>query len=577
MRWSATLIPTLKEAPSEAVALSHKLMLRAGLVRQVGSGAFAYLPLGWRSLNKIISVVRDEMDRAGAIELHMPALWPRELLDASGRLEVFGEDLFRMTDRHGRACVLAPTHEEVVTAIVRDGLRSYRQLPVNLYQIQTKFRDEPRPRFGVLRTREFLMKDAYSFSMDEGDLDRCYEQMHAAYCRIFDRCGLDYVVVEAESGAMGGSASHEFLVRSLVGSDTFARCVSCGYAANVACAAIPPLPPAGPPFEQPALRQVETPGRSTIEAVSEFLGVAAENMIKTIIYVADGRPVAALVRGDHDVNEAKLARALGAASLELADSETVEDVTGAPVGFAGPVGLNNVPTLADHAAAAVAEGVTGANKADMHLVGVVPGRDFEPGQTANIRNIAPGDACCRCGKPITLDHGIEVGHLFKLGTKYSSALGAMYLGPAGTQRPYVMGCYGIGINRVMAALIESAADEDGIVWPPALAPYEVEVLPLDMSEDRVVRAAEGAYARLKQAGVDVILDDRDERPGAKFKDADLVGIPLRVVIGKGFLKRGELELQVRVDKTRRDVSPDDLTSAVGDKLTELGRNRFNRR
>ena len=569
MRWSATLIPTMKETPAEAVALSHKLMLRAGMVRRVGSGSYSYLPLGWRSLNKIIHVVRQEMDRAGAVEILMPALWPAELMAESGRLDVFGEDLVQFTDRHGRPHVMAPTHEEVVTGIVRDEVKSYKQLPINLYHIQTKFRDEVRPRYGVLRTREFIMKDAYSFSMDEAGLDECYEAMREAYCRIFDRCGLSYVVVEAESGAMGGTGSHEFMVPSPIGCDVLVQCPACGYAANGERAEAPPLPIPDMAAVEPNLAEVDTPGCSTIQQVSEFLGVEPSSMIKTLIYLTDGEPVAALVRGDHEVNEAKLARATGAMVLELADPATIERVTGAPVGFAGPVGLDGVRLMVDHAVACVTDGVTGANRADAHLTGVLPGRDFEAVETVDIRNVTPEDACCRCGGPISMQQGIEVGHIFKLGTKYSVALGAAFLGPDGEEAPCIMGCYGIGVNRIMAALLESTADERGIKWPPAVAPYEALVLPLDMSDERIVEAAEQAYGRLREAGVDVLLDDRDERPGVKFNDADLIGFPVRVVLGKGFLKGGELELQVGADGERSQTPPEDIVAAVSRQLEEL--------
>jgi len=565
MRWTRTLIPTLKEAPAEAEARSHVLMLRAGLIRKLGSGAYSYLPLGWRVLNKIAAIVREEMDRTGALEVLMPALWPIEVLAESGRLAVFGEDVLRITDRHGRECVLGPTHEEIVTGLVRDNLKSYRQLPVNIYQIQTKFRDEVRPRFGALRTREFLMKDAYSFHTGQASLERTYEEMYGAYCRIFDRCGLDYVVIEAESGAMGGTRSQEFMVPSGLGDDLYVQCPGCGYAANVDRAEIA-LPhggaaPAAPPAGSPALREVLTPAATTIEKVSSFLGVTPDRLIKTLLYLADGAPVAALVRGDHELNESKLARVLGAPGVTLADAATIESATRAPVGFAGPVQLEGVPIVADPAVMQVTDGVTGANRKDAHLMGVVPGRDFQPGRVA--------DPCGRCGKPFRLSHGIEVGHLFQLGTKYSQALRATFLDARGEQRPYLMGCYGIGINRIAAARIESSSDEDGIIWSPDIAPYEVLVLPLDMSEERLVAAAEAAYAALRADGLDALLDDRDERPGVKFNDADLIGFPLRVVVGKGYLKTGKLELQVRRDGSRAEVQPAELPARVREALGRL--------
>ena len=551
----------MKETPAEAEAKSHVLMLRAGLIRRLGSGTYSYLPLGLRTLNKIVQIVREEMDRAGALEVLMPALWPIELLEQSGRLEVFAEDLMRLTDRHGRPYALAPTHEEVVTAIVRDNLASYRQLPVNLYQIQTKFRDEPRPRFGVLRTKEFIMKDAYSFDMDEEGLEESYRRMYDAYCRIFERCGLPYVVVEAESGPMGGSGSHEFMVPGETGTADYVHCPQCGYAANVERAEVAPVP-RPQTGEDPELKEVATPGKTTIEQVREFLGVSPRSMIKTLIYLADGEPVAALVRGDHEMNEAKLAGVLSAASLELADAATIERVTGAPVGFAGPVGLSGLKIISDHAVCAVTDGVTGANKQDAHLVGVVPGRDYRADVEADIRVATPEDACPRCGAPLSFRSAIEVGHVFKLGTKYSEAIGARYLDGQGKERPYVMGCYGIGVNRIMAAAIESRADGKGIVWGPQIAPYQVLVLPLDLSNQTVSQASEEAYNALSSSGLDTLLDDRTESPGVKFNDADLIGFPVRVVVGKNFLKTGRYEVQVRCNDRSFSVEPDGLAEAV---------------
>ncbi|MHC4592544.1 MAG: proline--tRNA ligase [Planctomycetota bacterium] len=569
MRWTATLIPTLKEEPAEAVARSHSLMLRAGLIRQVATGSYAYLPLGIRVLRKVMAIVREEMDRAGAIEVQMPLLWPQELMQKTGRLAAFAEDLVRFTDRHGRPHVLAPTHEEVATGIVRDGVRSYRQLPVILYQVHTKLRDEPRPRLGVVRTREFMMKDAYSFSADEASLDECYESMCAAYRRVFERCGLECVFIEADPGAMGGRESHEFMVPTEVGTGSFVQCASCGYAASVEIAAAATSAALPPPTDEPELRTVDTPGRTTIEGVGRFLDVGPERMIKTLLYVADDRTVAALVRGDHEVNEAKLRRELGADSLELADAEVIQRATGAPVGFAGPVGLAATPMVIDNAVASVRDGVVGANEADRHLIGVVPGRDFPLERLADIRFATAEDGCPRCGEPIQMQDGIEVGHVFKLGTKYSRALGARYLGPDGRQKPYVMGCYGIGVNRIAAALIEGTADDRGIVWPPSIAPYEVLVLPLDMSREEITDAAESAYRDLMAGGLDVLLDDRDERPGVKFKDADLIGIPLRVVVGKRYLGSGDLELQLRRDDSRVTVPPGKIVEAVRADLAEL--------
>ena len=569
MRWSTTLIPTLRHAPADAVARSHALMVRAGLVRQVASGSYAFLPLGVRVLNKLVALVRREMERAGAAEVLLPGLWPEELMQPTGRLDVFAEDLFRLEDRSGRPHLLAPTHEEVVTAIARDEVRSYRQLPVTLYQVQTKFRDEPRPRFGLVRTREFIMKDAYSFSADEAGLEDAYARMRAAYERILAAVELPYVVAQAESGAMGGLGSEEFIVPCGVGTADFVRCPSCGYAANVEAAPAGPDPAAAEPppaGETPDLREVETPGQTTIDEVSAFLGVRPEQMIKTLIYMADGEPAAALVRGDHDVNEAKLARLLGAIRLELADAESVRRATGAPVGFAGPVGLKDTRLLADRDVMAVRDGVTGANRADAHLVGVVPGRDFSPDAVADLRYVMAGDACPSCGAELALGSGIEVGHVFKLGTKYSEALGATFADADGRQRPFEMGCYGLGVSRLVAAVIECHSDERGIVWPPAAAPFGTVIIALNAKDERIMAAAEDACVRLEAAGVDTLLDDRAETPGVKFNDADLIGFPLRVVVGKGYLKDGMLELQTRRDGGRRTVEPAALGRAASDAL-----------
>ena len=582
MRWTRTLIPTLKETPAEAEARSHVLKLRAGLIRKLGSGTYSYLPLGTRIINKINAIVREEMNRAGAVELLMPALWPADILKESGRLEVFGEDVIRFVDRHGREGVLGPTHEEIITLLVRDNVSSYRQLPMTLYQIQTKFRDEVRPRFGVLRTREFLMKDAYSFDTDQAGLQRSYEAMYRAYKRIFDRCGLDYVIVDAESGAMGGSGSQEFMVQSEIGDDEYVHCPGCNYAANVERAEIAPPPDSA--LEQARKRskemaadgeladepqQVDTPGASTIEDVSALLDVSPDQMIKTLIYSTGDGAVAVLIRGDHELNENKLARALGSDELALADHETIESVTGAPMGFAGPVGLSDVKIIADPAVMLINRGVTGANEVDTHLSDVVPGRDFEPHRCVDLRRAGQGDPCPECREPMDLSHGIEVGHVFQLGTKYSDALGATYLDDDGEEKSCVMGCYGIGINRIAAAAVESFADEEGIVWPPGIAPFQVCIMPLNTDNDEVMDAAETAYDDLLEDGIDAILDDRDERPGSKFKDADLVGFPLRVVVGRGYLKSGQLELQVRKDGSQEDVAPAALATRVRDLLEEL--------
>jgi prolyl-tRNA synthetase len=569
VRWSQTFIPTMKETPEGAEIPSHVLMLRAGLIGQLMAGAYTYLPLGLRSLRKAERIVREEMDRAGAVELLMPALTPITLWERTGRLEAFGNVLIQFKVRRQNRQVhmaLGPTHEEVVTELVGRHVSSYRQLPITLYQIQTKFRNEERPRFGVLRTSEFLMKDAYSFDTSLEGLNVSYDKMYQAYCRIFQRCGLSYLPVEAESGPIGGDASHEFMVVAENGEDSILHCEASGYAANVERAEIGPRPqPAGGPDELP-LHSVDTPQAGSIEAVSKMLKLPPRQFIKTLIYAADDRPVAVLIRGDHDANEAKVRRALGAKKLELASPEVIEKATGAPVGFAGPVGLK-IPLWADHDIAGIHNAVTGANEGDKHLTGVNLGRDFQiaADHFADLRNACDGDPCPRSGQPMRLRKAIEVGHVFKLGTKYSESLSARFLDDQERQHPIIMGCYGIGVNRILAALIETRHDENGIIWPMSLAPYEVLLAPLNVTQADVSAAAERLYAELQAAGIETLLDDRDLRPGVKFKDADLIGIPLRVVIGGRSLKDGQLEI-----KWRHEPQPSQIPLAgAAAKLVEI--------
>ena len=575
MRWSRTFIPTLKEDPADAEMASHKLMLRAGLIRKLSAGVYSYLPLGARSLRKAAELVRREMDRAGAVELFLPALHPRELWHQTGRDLSMGDVLLAFKDRHGRENVLGPTHEEVITDIVRGAIRSYKQLPVNLYQIQTKFRDEPRPRSGVLRSREFLMKDAYSFDADEASLDRSYQAMYRAYGRIFALAGIAATPAEADSGAIGGAVNHEFMALCPAGEDTVARCPACAYAANTERCACPPPPPE--PAEPPApMRAVPTPGASTIEQVSALLGVPPRKLVKTLIYTVKDpagkqQVVAVLVRGDHQVNETKLAKLWPGQAVELADAATIERVTGAPVGFAGPVGLaGKLPLYADASAAAASNFVTGANQADAHLVGVNWGRDLpRPGQACDLRVVQAGDPCPKCGQPLELATGIELGHVFKLGTKYTEAMGATYLDEKGESRPILMGCYGIGVNRILAAAIELHRDADGISWPVSLAPYEVLVLPASPKPE-AAQTAESIYQELQAAGVEVLLDDRaDLRPGAKFKDADLIGFPLRIVIGDRGLKEGVVELVRRSDQHVEKLAPEKAAGAAQAELRRM--------
>lgn len=564
MRWSKTLIPTMKEEPADAEIPSHKLMLRAGLIRQLMAGAYTYLPLGWRSVRKAEAIVRDEMDKAGAIELFMPALQPIDLFERTGRKSAFGNVLINFHVQRGDRKVhlaLGPTHEEVVTDLIGHHINSYRQLPICVYQIQTKFRNEERPRFGVLRTSEFLMKDAYSFGTSLEQLDAVYQQMYRAYCRIFSRCGLSYVAVEAESGPIGGDASHEFMVPAANGEDTILRCSSCGYGANVERAetgrqrsSAAPVPADAKP-----IAELATPSAGSIEAVCKMLKCKPQKMIKTLIYKADGKPVAVLIRGDHDANENKIRRALGANDLQFADDATIREATGAPTGFAGPARIK-CRIVADHDIPLMGGAITGANKADAHLANVCLGRDYSLPldadsryETFDLRNAAGDDPCPKCAGKLELVHGIEVGHVFKLGTKYAVALDATFLDEKEQRHPMIMGCYGIGVNRIVASLAETSYDENGLIWPLAVAPYEVVVIPLNADDPEVMSLAEKCYTELIAAGEDVILDDRDQRPGFKFKDADLVGFPLRLVIGGKGLKEGMVEVKWRTDAAPQKV------------------------
>lgn len=574
MRWSQALIPTQREAPADAVAPSHVLLLRAGMIRPLGSGAYTYLPLGLRVLNKAVRIVREEMDAAGAQELLMPALQPIELWQESGRYENMGGILMELKLSGDRHATLGPTHEEVVTDLVRGIITSYKQLPMTLYQIQTKFRDEARPRFGILRTREFLMKDAYSFDADLEQLNNSYDQMYEAYCRIFDRCGLPFVAVEAESGPIGGDSSHEFMVPAAMGEDVVIQCPQCDYAANREKAEIgeglaaepAPAPPAS---DAPAAQSVTTPGRRTIQEVCDFLKCHESQAAKLLVFTADGQPVAVLLRGDHEANESKVRRAFGAKELARADQSLIEKATGAPMGFLGPIGLK-LPLAVDRAVAAMPIAVVGGNAADVHLTGVVPGRDFPLEKVLDLRNAERGDPCPRCGTPMVVNQGVEIGHVFKLGTKYSAAMGATFLDDKGQTRQVIMGCYGIGVNRILAAAVESGHDADGIVWPLTLAPYEVVVAPLQVANGTVMEVADSLAKTLIEAGVEVLIDDRDQRPGVKFKDADLIGIPLRIVVGERGLKEGTIEVKWRTDARAHQVSAATAAEAI---LAELDTTR----
>lgn len=563
MRWSGCYIPTLKEAPSDAEVVSHKLLVRAGMIRKLTSGIYTFMPMGLRALNKVAAIVREEMNRAGAQEVLMPMVQPADLWQETGRWEFYGKELLRFRDRNDRDYCLGPTHEEVITDLVRGEVRSYRQLPINLYQIQTKFRDEIRPRFGLMRGREFVMKDAYSFDRDQSGCDESYKAMYAAYQRIFSRLGLRFRAVEADSGSIGGSFSHEFMVLADTGEDTLAVCTACEYAANVERAEV-----TGTPCTRPAaaaLAEVPTPGAHTIEEVSAFLGVPADMLVKTLLFVADGEPVAALVRGDRELNEVKLKNLLGADSLELATPEQVEAWTGAPVGFAGPVGLHGVKRVfADTELKGDAGWIVGANKADTHLREVSLTRDAAIEAYADLRMITASDPCPRCGGAVELPKGIEVGHVFKLGLKYSKSMNATFLDENGKEQVMVMGCYGIGVSRVVASCIEQNNDGDGIVFPPPIAPYEVALLLLDPKNEEAAAKAAEIESFLEAEGHDVLLDDRDERPGVKFKDADLIGSPYQLVLGGKGLARGVVEAKNRRSGEKTELPVEGFAEAFRD-------------
>ncbi len=571
MRWSNTFIHTLRQDPSDAEVVSHRLMTRAGFISKVAAGIYNYLPLGWRSLAKLETIIREEMERAGSAELLMPAIQPAELWQESGRWFKYGPELLRMHDRNERDFCFGPTHEEVITDLVRRTITSYRQLPVNLYQIQTKFRDEIRPRFGLMRGREFIMKDAYTFHADDEDLDLAYRAMEAAYCRVFERCDLGYTPVEADTGNIGGSASHEFMVLADTGEDAILSCTTGHYGANVEKAEAGPVAPA-PPWPREtgqSPEKVHTPLMRTIEEVASFLDIDAAHLIKTLIFETDEDFVAVLIRGDLEVNEIKLKNALGCTHLQLATEEKIQEITGAPQGFSGPVGLKAIRILADPTVMDLAVAATGANENDAHLVGVVPGRDFKPSDTADIRLAAAGDPCPQCGEPMIEKRGIEVGHIFKLGTKYSESMDCRFQDAEGKEQPMIMGCYGLGVGRTLAAAVEQNHDDKGIIWPLPLAPYEVVLVVLNADKSEIVEAAEELYVQLREAGIDVLFDDRPERPGVKFNDMDLIGFPVRVVVGKRGLENGEIEISLRKDGEKRMTPITDLVPAVQNLLNEL--------
>lgn len=561
MRWSCSHIPTLKEAPADAEVISHKLLLRAGMIRKLTSGIYSWLPLGLRSLNRASQVVRREMDEAGAQEILMPTVQPADLWNESGRWVKYGKELLRFKDRHERDYCLGPTHEEVITDLLRGEVRSYRQLPINLYQIQTKFRDEIRPRFGLMRGREFLMKDAYSFDATDEGADKSYLGMYDAYHKIFEGMGLNFRPVEADSGAIGGNFSHEFMVLADTGEDTIAACTAwphCTFAANVERC------PVAAPSEQSQeacdpMTEVHTPNVHTVEEIANFLNVPTTSILKTLLFMADGEPVAALLRGDRELNMIKLKNLLDVDELEFASPEQVRELTSAPVGFAGPVGLIGVKTIiADHELMGANGWVAGANKGDTHVCNLDLNRDAVVTKWADLRNAVAGDACPRCNAKLELKKGIEVGHIFKLGTKYSEAMKAVFVDESGKENPIIMGCYGIGVSRVVAASIEQNNDDSGIIFPPQLAPFDVIVINLDPKNETVTAKSDEIYKSLKAKGLDVLYDDREERPGVKFKDADLIGIPLHIIIGGKSLDKGFVESKIRKTNEKGQINADNF-------------------
>jgi len=593
MRFSQMFLPTLREIPAEAEIPSHQLMLRAGLMRKVASGIYAFLPSGYRIFKKIENIVREEMDRTGAQELSMPCILPAEYYMLSGRWEIFGPEMFRLKDRNGRDFCLGPTHEEIFTAIVKNEVQSYKGLPLILYQIQTKFRDEIRPRFGVIRCREFVMKDAYSFDKDDEGLDISYKKMHDAYCRIFDRCGLDYIAVEADSGAMGGSGSQEFMVKSNIGEAKIAFCEKCGYAANEEKAECVPQscangsektsenkyeetgeccekPIVGESFQYDdalPIEKVATPDVRTIKELMDFFDLSPSKFAKTLIYKAGDEYIAVMVRGDREINETKLKNYLGGVELELADGEAVREITKSEVGFAGPIGLD-VKIIIDNEVKMMKNFVVGANETGYHLKNINVFRDFNPSAIIDVRNITEGDKCPKCGNSIKISGGIEVGHIFKLGTKYSKSLNCVFLDENGQEKPMVMGSYGIGIARTMASIIEQNYDENGIIWPLQVAPHHVIIIPVNQSNDEQVKLAEEIYSKLLEEGVETVIDDRDERSGVKFKDADLIGIPIRITVGRK-AKAGIVEFKLRNSDEIKEIKAEEVLSEVNQILKAM--------
>lgn len=545
MRWSQTFIATLREDPQEAEIESHRLMLRAGMIQKLSAGLYTFLPVGLKVLRKVEKIIREEMNSAGAIELLMPILQPEQIWEKSGRLDLMGELMMRLEDRTKRRFVLGPTHEEIITDFVAKRIRSYRDLPKNFYQIQVKFRDEIRPRFGLIRAKEFIMKDGYSFDVNLEEARKSYQAMYEAYSRIFTRCGLRTEAVDADTGVMGGNLSQEFMALADSGEDEVVHC-SCGLIANKELASRDPRP--NPEVPEKKIEKVDTPNMKKVEELTDFFSTGPESFIKTLIYQAGEQPVAVLVRGDCEVNESKLARHLGEELVALAGDETISRVTGAPVGFAGPVGLKGLRVVADESVRGIRDGITGANEADKHFAHVSIERDCASPEFGDLAFARSGDHCSNCGKELSFRRGIEVGQVFMLGTKYSKNLGATFLDEKGREQPAVMGCYGIGVSRTVAAFIEQNSDASGISWVPQIAPYEFLVLPVNSDDENVRKTAESIYSVLIERGGDALLDDRSESPGVKFKDADLLGFPVQVVVGARNLKEDRVEVRLRRTK-----------------------------
>ncbi len=568
MRTSKLYAPTLRQTPAEAEVPSHQLMLRAGFIRKVAGGVYTYLPLAWRTLRKIEQIIREEMDAKDGQEIAMPIIQPSELWKETGRWAVFGEEMFRLVDRHSREFCLGPTHEEVITDLVRNEVRSYKQLPLLLYQIQNKYRDEIRPRFGLMRGREFIMKDGYSFDKDEAGLDKSYKDMYDAYSKVFTRCGLTFRPVEADGGAIGNATTHEFTVLAENGESDIVYCEQCDYAANAEKSELKPV--VAPQEAELPLEKVQTPDAKTIEAVAQYLQIPVEKTIKAVIFQNEkDQVVCAFVRGDHEVNDVKLQNVTGAINLRMADEAAIRAVGGVG-GFMSPIGLSkDAVVVVDATVMEMKNAVCGANEQDYHYKNANPKRDFGEVIVADIRLIQEGDPCPHCGAPVKMTHGIEVGQVFKLGTKYSEALGAKFLDENGKEKPLIMGCYGIGVSRTMAAAIEQFHDEHGIIWPRAIAPFEAIIVPINAKDEAQMEVAEKLYAQMKQLGIDVLLDDRKERAGVKFKDADLIGYPLRITVSPKLLADDNVEIKIRRNGATSEVKIEKCADTVNELLKEL--------